>query len=132
MLLPFIALDGMRGNGEKAYACTACGTLITHSDCAFQVSGKNRHVYVNPAGITCDFYTFHACPGAIALGEATAEHTWFPGYRWRMAFCGHCAQHLGWHYETISGSERPGSFWGILVERLADRKPAARDQGAPS
>jgi hypothetical protein len=35
-----------------------------------------------------------------------------------MAFCRHCGQHLGWHYEAVSPLERPNEFWGILVTYL--------------
>jgi hypothetical protein len=35
-----------------------------------------------------------------------------------MAFCRHCGQHLGWHYEAVSTFERPRAFWGILVSHL--------------
>jgi hypothetical protein len=27
-----------------------------------------------------------------------------------MAFCRHCGQHLGWHYEAVSTFERPREF----------------------
>jgi hypothetical protein len=78
----------------------------------------NRHVFVNPSGIECDFQTFVSCPGAIALGDPTAEHTWFSGYVWSMAFCRYCGQHLGWYYQGMSQISRPTEFWGILVSRM--------------
>ena len=56
--------------------------------------------------------------GAIAIGEATEAYSWFSGYYWRMAFCRHCGQHLGWHYEAVSRYERPLEFWGILAVNL--------------
>jgi hypothetical protein len=118
-MLSFISvLDKIGGNGAKAYLCGACGVLVTHSDQLLVVDGQNRHFFVNPAGVECDFYTFSSCPGAIALGEATEAHTWFSGYGWRMAFCAHCGQHLGWHYEAVSALKRPFIFWGILVSHL--------------
>ena len=118
-MLSFISvLNKIGGNGAKAYLCGACGNLVTHSDQLLVVDGQNRHFFVNPAGVECDFYTFSSCPGAIALGEATEAHTWFSGYGWRMAFCAHCGQHLGWHYEAVSALKRPFIFWGILVSHL--------------
>ncbi len=116
------ALDGVGGNGAKAYQCVTCGGLITHSDRLVPIEGKNRHVFVNPAGVECDFYTFYSCPGAIAVGEATGDHTWFSGYSWRMAFCHRCGQHLGWGYEAVSRVERPCKFWGILVSHLISKE----------
>ena len=118
MLYLHSALEKTGGNGAKAYHCAACSGLITHSDRLILVRGTNRHLFVNPAGVECDFHTFYSCPGAIALGEATDTHTWFAGYTWRMAFCRHCAQHLGWYYKALLKSERPGEFWGILISHV--------------
>ncbi|MEE9610786.1 MAG: cereblon family protein [Desulfatiglandales bacterium] len=120
------ALDGIGGNGAKAYQCIVCDGLITHSDRRLPIGGTHRHLYANPSGVECDFYTFYSCPGAIAFGEATRAHTWFSGYGWRMAFCRDCGQHLGWHYEAVSRSERPYNFWGILVSLLISSKSGAQ------
>jgi hypothetical protein len=112
------AFDKIGGNGARAFQCASCSGLITHSDRLLLIGGKTRHFFVNPMGVECDFYTFASCPGALALGEATDEHTWFSGYAWRMAFCQHCSHHLGWHYEGTMRSRRPSDFWGILVSSL--------------
>jgi hypothetical protein len=118
-MLTFISsLNGVGGNGEKAYYCIDCDGLITHSDRLIVIGGTNRHLFVNPLGAECDFHTFYSCSGAIAVGEETEAHTWFSGYSWRMAFCRHCGQHLGWHYEAVSRYERPLEFWAILVDNL--------------
>jgi hypothetical protein len=118
MLFFISVLEKIGGNGAKAYVCNACGGLTTHSDQLLAVEGQNRHFFVNPGGVECDFYTFSSCPGAVGLGEVTEVHTWFPGYGWCMAFCVHCGQHLGWNYEALSALKRPFSFWGILVSHV--------------
>lgn len=112
---------GSGGNGARRYHCANCDALITHSDQLLDLGGANRHLFVNPAGVPCDFHTFYGCSGAVVLGQATGAHTWFPGYHWRIALCRQCGQHLGWHYESMSGSERPVMFWGILVDRTVKR-----------
>ena len=117
----FSPLKGVGGNGAKVYQCIGCGGLITYSDRLLDVNDSNRHLFVNPSGVECDFHTFTDCPGAVALGVATEDHTWFPGYRWRMAFCHLCGQHLGWHYDGVTRLERPREFWGILVKHLVAR-----------
>ena len=114
-------LKGIGGNGAKVYKCFGCGGLVTYSDRLLRIGTSDRHLFVNPAGVECDFFSFADCPGAMAHGGSTEAHTWFPGYRWRMAFCRHCAQHLGWHYEAMSISQRPKEFWGILVNHLVWR-----------
>jgi hypothetical protein len=110
--------DALRGNGGKAYKCSGCHRVITHSDKLLQISGKIKHSFVNPAGVECDFYTFSTCPGAVAVGSGTTLHSWFVGYAWRMGFCGECGRHLGWYYEGVSESARPHNFWGVLLSGL--------------
>ncbi|XP_022788152.1 protein cereblon homolog isoform X4 [Stylophora pistillata] len=34
-----------------------------------------------------------------SLGEAFEEHSWFPGYAWRVAVCPQCGAHMGWSFE---------------------------------
>jgi hypothetical protein len=118
MVIFFDALAGTGGNGARAFQCSVCDGLITQSDRLLVLDGTDRHLFVNPAGVECDFYTFTRCPGAMAFGDATLEHTWFSGYSWRMAFCRYCSQHLGWYYEGMMRSNRPYEFWGMLVSRL--------------
>lgn len=114
----FDYLNNMGGNGAEAYVCAACGALITLSDRLIHISGSTRHHFINPAGIPCDFQTFYACPGAAAAGQATEEHSWFPGYLWQFAFCKTCAAHLGWRYTARSSMIRPLDFWGVLVDAV--------------
>ncbi|NSW86152.1 MAG: hypothetical protein HPY84_07505 [Syntrophobacteraceae bacterium] len=111
--------DGISGNGAKAYRCLTCHSAVTYSDRLLDIGGINRHVFTNPSGIRCDLHTFYSCPGATCHGGATEAYTWFAGYRWRLAFCTRCGEHLGWHYEAVSDISRPEEFWGILTVHLA-------------
>jgi len=121
MVFTHSALDGIGGNGAKAYQCSACGGLVTSSDRLIPIGLSTRHRFVNPAGVTFEFHTFFSCPGAVAHHESTEAHTWFPGYRWRLAFCRHCGRHLGWHYEAAAPQVRPVEFWGILISHVHSR-----------
>lgn len=121
MQRPFTPYVGPGGNGAKAYQCSNCGGLITSSDRLLAVNGSHRHLFVNPAGIECRFYTFASCPGSIATGIPTEEDSWFEGYGWHLAFCRVCGLHLGWHYEAASAEARPLEFWGILIAQLTAR-----------
>ena len=60
------ATNGAGGNGAKAFQCSACGGLITHSDRLLAYGGTSRHLFENPAGVECDFHTFASCQGAMA------------------------------------------------------------------
>lgn len=92
--------------------CRACGHPVTEDAERISVSGSHVHMRVNPAGVEYTFGCFGAAPGCAALGRSTAEHTWFPGCRWRIAVCGSCGEHLGW---SFSGAHR---FFGLILARL--------------
>ena len=109
---------GIGGNGSKVYRCSACNSVISGPDRLVAVSGAKRHWFTNPVGVLCDFFTFLSCPGAVAFGEPTEEHSWFPGYSWSFALCQGCGNHLGWHYKAASGWEEVPEFWGILVHQV--------------
>lgn len=40
---------------------------------------------------------------------AFEEHSWFPGYAWRLAVCPQCGAHVGWSFETPHQSDRHDS-----------------------
>jgi hypothetical protein len=109
------------GNGNKAYQCSACSVVVTYSDRLLSIGETYRHLFVNPVEIAFEFYTFASCPGVVAEGAAIEQHTWFPGYRWRFAFCHNCGQHLGWLYEAVSRQTRPSEFWGLLITHIFAR-----------
>jgi hypothetical protein len=48
----------------------------------------------------------------MPVGGASAEFSWFSGYRWRVALCGRCLGHLGWRFE------QGDSFYGLILDRL--------------
>ncbi|MBW2072012.1 MAG: hypothetical protein JRI89_12265 [Deltaproteobacteria bacterium] len=118
MPILFFSLPGLGGNGARVYQCISCRHMITHSDKLLFIMGSNRHMRINPQGIECDFHTFSVCPGAIPLGEPTLAHTWFDGYTWQLALCRFCGQHLGWYYQSLSESQSPRDFWGLLINAL--------------
>jgi cereblon len=105
---------GIGGNGTTAFKCSFCASVVTYSDRLVAIAQSKTHSFTNPAGVRCEFYTFASCPGAIPIGNPTQEHTWFPGYQWSLALCRNCGNHLGWLYESVSRTRKPGGFWGIL------------------
>jgi hypothetical protein len=77
------------------------------------VQGAHEHRCTNPHGITYYIGCFHEAAGCTAIGEATTEYTWFPGYVWRVALCANCRAHLGWHFQS-----RDDYFHGLIMARL--------------
>jgi len=63
-------------------------------------------------GIKFNFGCFQKAPGCSALGIATDEYTWFSGYKWQLAVCAGCGEHLGWLFRGESG------FYGLITALL--------------
>lgn len=98
---------------ERALTCARCGHAICREDARVARLGAHVHDRINPGGWVFRIGCFDPVEGCVTQGEATTEHTWFPGHAWRVALCRACAQHLGWRFEGESGV-----FWGLILDRL--------------
>lgn len=105
-------------DGGVALHCALCGARITNADQAFAANGAHEHVVFNPAGAVFRVGCFRDAPGVQAMGEPSAEFTWFRGYAWRIALCRACGIHLGWRYE---GADSPPLFFGLIRTMLTER-----------
>ena len=94
--------------------CARCRQPVTDTTERLDINGNAEHACTNPLGITFHIRCFRRAPGCAADGIAITEHTWFPGYAWRVAYCSHCGAHLGWLFESPSGD----GFYGLIVDRL--------------
>ncbi|MBI3571612.1 MAG: hypothetical protein HY082_11035 [Gammaproteobacteria bacterium] len=104
---------------EKRLFCAACRHPVTHRDERIPVQGGHEHTFTNPRGIAYRIGCYREAAGCSAVGEATAEFTWFPGYAWRIALCANCRAHLGWRFQA--GGEY---FHGLIVNRLTSASTA--------
>ena len=68
--------------------------------------------FVNPYGVVHHFRCYGRALGCSTKGNAHHADTWFPGYRWKIATCGNCDDHLGWLFEATD------SFYGLLVAKI--------------
>lgn len=100
---------------HRAVTCRACGAEVTRPEHAIAVGAAGLHTFVNPAGAVFELRTFVEAAGCRAIGPATAQWTWFPGYAWRVALCGACGDHLGWQYVGNAGS-----FYGLIADTIVD------------
>jgi hypothetical protein len=98
---------------EPVIVCRVCGFAICHPDDAITVAGAHRHTFANPHGIVFEIGCFGNAPGCARVGAATDDFTWFAGYRWRIALCAGCHEHLGWRFEGAGDS-----FYGLILDRL--------------
>ena len=102
--------------GDEPIVCAACGEKITTRSERIAQDGSHEHSFVNPAGIIYRIGCFRSAPGCREAGELTGDWSWIPGYDWRYAICGSCAEHLGWACRGASGS----TFRGLILPRLAE------------
>jgi hypothetical protein len=98
---------------EKRLFCAACRHPITHQDERIPVQGGHEHRFTNPHDITYHIGCYREAAGCSAVGETTAEFTWFPGYAWRIALCANCHTHLGWRFQTAGEY-----FHALILNRL--------------
>ncbi len=98
--------------------CRACAEPVTADAHRVAVEGRNVHLRTNPAGFDYEFACFGVAAGAVAVGEATDEHTWFAGFTWRIAICRACGFHLGWLFEGAT------VFYGLILNRLEAERQA--------
>lgn len=103
---------------EKRLFCAACRHFITHQDERIPVQGEHEHRFTNPHGIAFHIGCFREAGGCSAIGAATTEYTWFPGYAWRIALCANCRAHLGWRFQS-----EDDYFHGLIVDRLTSTGP---------
>jgi hypothetical protein len=105
--------DGL-GDGKRLM-CRLCARVITFDAARIQMEGAHEHEKANPAGLLFRIGCFRVAPGCAAHGVAVAEHTWFAGWRWQLAFCGGCQVQLGWAFLGDAGR-----FYGLILNRLVE------------
>ncbi len=103
---------------QKPYVCSQCRTEITHSEALIPLNGARDHSFVNPVGVRCNFMTFNHCENVIVHDEIYLQHSWFPGYGWRIVICRACLQHLGWKYDAVTAKALPSTFFGLLIDAI--------------
>lgn len=111
---PAAEVDATRDSSSgRRIVCKSCGTPISHTGARIRVRGEHEHVCVNPHGIPFHLGCYREAR-VTSMGAPTQEWTWFPGYRWQVAQCPGCTQHLGWRF---TGEDL---FYGLLLSRIAE------------
>jgi len=102
--------------GKRYILCRQCRHMIATPEEGTWVNGSHRHTFANPVGVVYEIGCFNTAPGCRSIGPATDEFTWFSGYLWRVAICGKCLTHLGWHFISTGGH----GFHGLILDRLVE------------
>ncbi len=106
--------DAFAAQADRYLRCRTCGYAITRDRDRILVCDSHEHRCTNPHGIEYRIGCFREAPGVMETGAETLEYTWFAGYRWRIALCGGCSEHLGWGFRGQSGDR----FFGLTLARL--------------
>ena len=97
----------------KTLRCKACGHVITSENERIAVNQFHQHTFSNPSGYVFTFCCFREAPGCLIVGPASLEHTWFAGYRWQIAGCAACGEHLGWLFRN-----NQDEFFALITGKL--------------
>jgi len=102
---------------DKNYIlCRTCRRIITEPTARIDVQGSHKHVFFNPMGIVFEIGCFSSATGCIQSGPLTYEFSWFDGYAWNICLCSSCNAHLGWYYQSTTGS----AFFGLILSQLEE------------
>jgi len=96
----------------KTLRCKSCGHVITSENERITINDSHQHTCKNPSGFVFTFGCFRDAPGCLVAGPASMEHTWFAGYRWQIAICASCGDHLGWLFRNQD------RFFALINDKL--------------
>lgn len=105
--------NSTRGDGDLLL-CRICSSPITSEAEKIDIGLTHQYRFTNPLGVTYSIGCYQNAPGCSLVGEATDDDSWFGGYRWQVALCTECLQHLGWYYQN----DKQRFFFGLIPERL--------------
>lgn len=100
-------------NGELLI-CRCCNAAITRCIERISIGISHHYRFTNPAGISYSIGCFRNAPGCSISGNLTEEDSWFSGYKWQLASCSECHEHLGWYYQGA----KQRFFFGLIDSRL--------------
>lgn len=96
--------------------CRFCHAPVARARDAIRIGSNHYYHFINPHGIEFQIGCYRQAPGCDIRGNASEHHSWFPGFRWQLAVCGDCHEHLGWLYQR----QEQDSFYGLIVDKLVE------------
>lgn len=113
--------NSTRGDGNLLL-CRTCSNPITSESEKIAIGLSHDYRFTNPLGVTYSIGCYQNAPGCSLAGEPTADDSWFGGYRWQVALCAECQQHLGWYYQN----DKLRFFFGLIPDRLVKHSKAGK------
>ena len=110
--------------GGDLLICRCCNNAITTAGEKITIGLSHHYRFTNPLGVSYNIGCFRNAPGCSIVGEPTSEASWFGGYRWQIAICAECQEHLGWYYQNA----KQRFFFGLIPERLLTQQPQDNHQ----
>ena len=99
--------------GKDFVRCGVCSHVVARQSDRIEVNGGHAHRFTNPYGITFNVGCFAQALGCSISGERVAADTWFAGFRWRLATCEDCGEHLGWYFDQAEVF-----FYGLILDKI--------------
>lgn len=119
LLLPRI-LSEERKKPKDFILCRRCGSDIASADAVINLKSpaastvKNLTLFglnnvllqklVNPLHVEFSVVTSKVAL-CTSVGKWTGEHSWYPGYAWKVCACSRCHHHLGWVFEPLQSAD---------------------------
>jgi len=104
---------GEQEEEKDTVRCAFCQHEVTGLEECISVNGSHAHVFANPHGFVFEIGCFKKAIGCRVSMESSCEFSWFAGYRWKIAVCGACFNHLGWFFASESNT-----FFGLIFKNL--------------
>ncbi|XP_076349843.1 protein cereblon-like isoform X2 [Tachypleus tridentatus] len=92
--------------------------LHQRNDTILGVPGVLLQLFRNRAGKEFELLT--VSKAAVAgISSWYEDHTWFPGYSWKIGICPRCGQHIGWLFQEMDKEDKSDiDFIGLIMEKL--------------
>ncbi len=100
--------------GKDFIYCAVCSSVIGRIADKTSINGSHDHVCTNPHGVTFQLGCWTQALGCTISGQRMAADTWFAGFRWRLASCAECRNHLGWYFDRDEATY----FYGLILNRI--------------
>lgn len=114
----------------KMLTCTQCTKVIGDTSDIFSMSVEGpQGTFVNPGGYVHEMLTLSKASNLTYNVRPSTEHSWFPGYAWKIAKCSGCLCHVGWKFTATKRKLKPLKFYGLTRKAVKAKLVWDGDEG---